>query len=739
MPLDPPSTPRNQPQNPPHRRTARIRLSLAALTRPALCALLTAASFPALAQSPAPVSAPAPSNASALTLHVETDTVLTNVVVRDAHTGALVRGLRPEDFTLLEDGKRQSIVSFDYESMDRAQPLNEATISGLAATLRGNSVTATPSQLHDHRLIVLFFDLTSMQPEDVLRAVHSARNYITHQMQPADLVALASLDTSLSIDQDFTSDKNTLLAKVSSYDDTTGSSFSQGANADTNQVEDATGYTPDEEEYNDINTDRELFAIRSIARSLERIDQRKSMLYFSGGLQRDGIENQASLRSAINAAVRANLAVYSIDTRGLQAISPLGDASTGSLRGNGAFSGIALQNNFNSNFDTQETLTTLASDTGGKAFLDSNDFSPAFTQVQQDTSAYYVLGYHSTDPRRDGRYRHITLRVNRPGLRIDYRHGYYAPADFRHSDQEDRERQLNEQLASDLPATDLPVYLDAYEFPLADNRFDVPVSLLVPGSSIPFVHGGSRDKATLDILGEVLDSARHPIGQVRQTVKLSLDANQQPTRKNIQYTTRFLLPPGAWTLKFVVRENETGRMGSFETQIHLQEMKKQPLRLSSVLLASTLTPVSGKAAKSTADADPLLTPAGTLVPNITHVFRRDQHLHLLCEVYAPARVPNTGAKNPHNAVHVLASLELISGSAIAWQTPVLVHDAPNAVGRDAVAIQMDLPLDALHPGEYIAQLNVIDDVAGSYAFPRFAILLRDPRTAAATPAPKPAP
>ncbi len=726
-------------------RSARARRLIPARRLAAILPLLVLAFVPALPQQPAASSAPA--NSSALTLHVETDTVLTNVVVRDAHTGALVTGLKPEDFTILEDGKRQSIISFDYESMDCAQPLNEATISGLASAFRGadNSVTAAPDQLHDHRLIVFFFDLTSMQPEDVERAVNSARNYIQHQMQPADLVSLVSLDTSLSIDQDFTSDKTTLLAKVSRYNDTTGDAFAQGANADTNQVEDATGYTPDEEEYNDINTDRELFAIRTISRSLERINQRKSMLYFSGGLQRDGIENQASLRSAINAAVRANLAVYSIDTRGLQAISPLGDASTGSLRGNGAFSGIALQNNFNSNFDTQETLTTLAADTGGKAFLDSNDFSPAFTQVQQDTSAYYVLGYHSTNPRRDGHYRHLTIRVRRPGLRLDYRHGYYAPADFRHSDNEDRERQLNEQLSSDLPATDLPVYLDAYEFPLSDNRFDVPVSLLVPGSAIPFVRGGNRDKATLDILGEVLDANHRPVGQVRQTVKLALDANQQPTRKNIQYTTRFLVPSGTWTLKFVVRENETGRMGSFETEIRLADLKKQSLRLSSVLLASTVTPVSAKAAKSTRSADgpnPLVTASGILVPNLTHVFRLDQHLHLLCEVYAPQRVQNADPKTPRNAVHILASLELISGAAIAYQTPVIVHDSPNATGRDAVSILMDLPLDALHPGEYIAQLNVIDDSAGSYAFPRFAILLRDPAASAAPPAQpaqKPAP
>ncbi len=155
------------------------------------------------------------------------------------------------------------------------------------------------------------------------------------------------------------------------------------------------------------------------------------MLYFSGGIQRDGIENQASLHAAINASVRANLSIYSVDARGLEAISPLGDASTGSLRGTSAYNGAALQNNLDSNFNTQEVMATLSSDTGGKAFFDSNDFSPAFQRIQQDTSAYYVIGFRSTNTLRDGRYRRLTIKINRPNVKMEYRPGYYAPADYK--------------------------------------------------------------------------------------------------------------------------------------------------------------------------------------------------------------------------------------------------------------------------------------------------------------------
>ena len=365
---------------------------------------------------------------------------------------------------------------------------------------------------------------------------------------------------------------------MNAYSGTEGSGFELGATSTTNQVEDTSSFTPDEQEYNDVNTDRELFAIGDISHSLAYINEKKSLLYFSGGIQRDGIENQASLHTAVNAAVRANLSIYSVDARGLQAISPLGDASTGSLRGSGGYNGSALQNNLDSNFNTQEVMATLSSDTGGKAFFDSNDFSPAFERIQQDTSAYYVIGFRSTNTKRDGSYRRLTIKLNRAGLKLEYRPGYYAPADFQHSTREDRERELQEELASDLPATDVELYLQAYYF-RDDNgtgaeRFYVPVSLIVPGSQIPFIKGGDRSKATLDIIGEVKNTAGQDIADIRQTVKLAVDQSQEVSRKNIQYSTGFYLPLGKYHLKFVVRENETGRMGSFETDINLPDLKK---------------------------------------------------------------------------------------------------------------------------------------------------------------------
>ncbi len=664
------------------------------------------------------------------TLRANAELVLTNVVARDAKTGELITGLKQSDFKIYENGKEQQIDSFDFESVDMATPLKEATVSGLAAGPTGSKavVVAKPEELRNHRLIVMFFDLTSMQPEDLERSVDAAQAFLRTKMQPADLVALVSLGDTLNVDQDFTADKNALINEVGAYNGTEGQGFAQGANANTNQTEDTTAYTPDESEYNDLNTDRELFALRSISQSLAKINEKKSLLYFSGGISRDGIENEASLRSAINAAVRADLAIYSVDTRGLQAVAPLGDASTGSLRGQGAFNGSALTNSMNQNLATQEVMATLSSDTGGKAFFDSNDFAPAFAQVQKDNSAYYAIGFHSTNPARDGKYRKLTVRIDRPGVKLEYRPGYYAPADFKHSGKEDREQELQDQLASDLPATDMAVYMDAMYFRLDENRFFMPVSLVVPGSQIPFVNGGDKDKATLDIIGAVIDQTQRPVGRVRDTVKLNLDPSLQARQKNIQYTTSFNLPPGKYQLKFVVRENQTGRMGSFIADVTLPDLKKAPLKMSSIVLASQREP-------SKKD-DPLVRNGEEYVPNISHVFRQDQHMYLLYEIYDPAhaKAAEGAPKESKSAVDLLSSLELIQGSTKVYETPIVQARAINVDGRDAVSIELDVPLSGLKPGSYICQLNVIDDSAGSFAFPRFAVLVREPPV---TPPPAP--
>ena len=685
----------------------------------------------------APSLAPTQSSASAQTVQkmgagtfrmkVSTNIVLTNVVVRDRKTGEVVKGLKAGDFHIYENKREQKIISFDYENVDHAVTLAEQTTAegrmSVADLLNGNYV-ADQKMLKDHRLIVIFFDLSSMQDEDIDRAVDAAEQYVKTQMRPADLVALVSMSTGLSLDQDFTSNKTALLHVLANYNGTDETGFANGTTGSTSGTSDDSGsFAANDTEFNSLNTDRELLAIRAIAKSLEKTAQRKSMLYFSGGLTKNGIENEASLRAATNEAAKANMAIYSVDARGLQALSPLGDATQGSLRGNSAYSGAAATAQFSSNYSSQSTLSTLSTDTGGKAFFDANDFAPAFEQVQHDTEAYYILGFRSTNPKMDGSYRHLLVKVDRPDVKLEYRSGYYAAADFRHQKSEDREEALNEQMRSDLPATDVAVYLQALYFMEERNMYSVPVSLIVPGSQIPFVKGGDRDKAALDILGQVKNAEGIVVGNVRQTVKLAVNQSQQVRQKNIEYTTNFNLAPGHYHLKFVVREDQTGNMGSFETDIQVPDLKKAPLKMSSVLIASQRVPEKDKYGQN-----PLVRDGLAWVPNVAHVFRQGQHLYVLYEVYDPAQ--EKGARK--DPIRVLTSIEFLRKGTRVYETPVVTAQKVNDPAQNAAVFQFDVPVEQLKPGTYICQVNVIDDAAASFRFPRLALKVEP--TAAPAPA-----
>ena len=656
----------------------------------------------------------------------QTDLVLVNVTVRDKK-GNFVRDLKAADFTILEDNKPQKISSFDIENTGAITVRDAAQVTQppVESSTKTESKTLAPTtnEFKDRRLIILFFDLSAMEPDETDRAITSAVHYVDTQMAPADLVAIVSLANSLTVNQDFTTDHDLLKKELLAFNTASGQGFEEGSTGSTEGTPD-TGqpFTADDTEYNIFNTDRRLEALRSVAERLSHVQQKKSLIYFSSGMDRTGIENQSELRAATNAAVRANLAIYTTDMRGLQALVAGGEAQNASLRGVSAYSGQSMINALNSNFTTQETLVTLASDTGGRALLDSNDFTKVFQAVQDDSSTYYMLGYRSTNLARDGRYRRITVKIKVPGLKIDFRRGYYAPADYQHSTKEDKERQLEEELASDLPSTDLPVYLGAAYFRLDSNKFSVPLSLVVPGSQIPFVRSSDRDKATLDVIGIVLDKDRRPVSSIRDTVKLAVDAANEVKKKNVQYDTAIPLNSGKYHVKFVVRENEMGRMGSFETDVEVPDLRSQPLKMSSIVLASQL-----RTATKTSTANPLIRDGQEIIPNITHVFSATQHLFLYYEVYDPGRLNSPGSMSPaenNNQIHLLSTVAFFRGKSKVFESSPVELREPNARDRKTGIFQLDLPLAELKPGFYTCQVNVIDDVAGRFLFPRLALLIR---------------
>jgi VWFA-related protein len=707
-----------------------------------IVSILTAAGL--LLQAAAPVLAQqsGQGGVSEARIQVTSELVLVNVVAHDKK-GNLVRDLKKGDFTLLEDGKKQEISTFDFENVEEMATAGaaETTVSGAtgAGTLLRSGKKVAPSlDARDRRLMLLFFDFSAMEPEQIERSVEAAKKFVDTKMQPADLMALVSLATNMRVDLDFTDDKTKLLAALTAYNSGQGQGFDNGGTGSAEGGAETSGaFSADDTDFNTFNADRKLLALQSLMQALGKLPQKKSLIYFSNGITQSGADNQSALRATTAAAVKANVSIYSLDIRGLQAFPPGGEAQSASLHGQSAYSGASILNDLNGNAASQDTLATLSSDTGGKAFFDSNDFGPVFSQAQKDSSVYYVLGFTSNTPLKDGRFRRLKVQVNRADLKLDFRAGYYAGRDFEHLNRADREQQLEDELAAQLPRVDVPLYAGTAFFRQDDSHYYLAVSLVVPGSQIPFVTEKEKDNASIDIIGEVREGGKFPVGQLRDTVKLAVESTKQVRRKNVQYNTGFVLAPGSYHLKFVIRENQTGRIGSFETDVQIPDLRKAPLKMSSVVLSSLRAPVTNK--KN--GANPLVRDQMELVPNITHVFAPDQHLYLQYEVYDAAKgknpvpaAPNSQngaakdaalAKAPKDSIRVFTSIEFLQGATKVYESKPVVASEVTAPDRKSVIFQMDLPLQALKPGLYLCQVNVIDDVAGSFSFPRFPLLIRE--------------
>lgn len=658
------------------------------------------------------------------------DIISVDVIVRDK-SGAVVRGLTAADFEVREDGRPQTVQSFSFEEI-AAKPVSTIQtadlLGGVEAKMKEEARGAAPAPpakaeapaavpmtseaLAGRRLITLVFDVSSMQPEDVQRAVESAQKYVSEKMSAADLVAVATVGTTLSVLTDFTADRLKVATALGTLAYTNGLATEAPAAA-TLATDEATAAATDETtiaeaaELDMFNNDVRLRALRTLAEALSPIEQKKAIIYFSAGMQRSGQDNQVELRSAINAAVRANVSFYPIDTRGLQAVVPGGDARQASGRGNAMFSGRAVLQQFAQLSSSQDTLTSLAADTGGRAFTDANDFGEAFARVQGDMSAYYLLGYSTTNPTNDGRFRRISVRVKRDGYRVEARAGYYAERDFTHTSRGDREMQLQEQMFSAVSATDLPVLASAGWFRLAPDKYYVPVSVTVPGSAIPVAN--ATDPVSLDVLGLVLDEQGRPVGRFRETLKLPPGTGRTLAGKQVLYQSGLTLPPGRFSVKVVARENTTGHIGTFQAPITVPELKTAPMKVSSVVLSTQL-----EAAPKDKTDNPLVRDGVQLLPNLTHVVGKDQKLFFYYEVYEP------GGPTPQ----LRTSLAFYRGKVKVLETPVVERTQIDVPDRKAALFQFELPADSFKPGLYTCQINIIDTVTGKFDFPRLVFFVR---------------
>lgn len=668
--------------------------------------------------------------------------VIVNCFVRDRN-GNPVEGLKKEDFKLLEDGKPQPISVFEYQKLDDTAPAPERPAPQAAPRIAeapkpvvkspASIAPSKPGQLRyrDRRLIVFFFDLSSMPPQDQTRAQGAALKFLREQMTTSDMVSILTFSNELKVAQDFTADKDMLIQQIRAFSIGQGSELSgeaDTADADTGQDTQA-AFSADETEFNIFNTDRKLSALESAAKMLGSLPERKALVYFSSGVGKTGVENESQLRSTVNAAVRANVAFYPIDARGLVALPPGGDASQANSRGKGVFNGGEQTKEKDRFISQQETLSTLAQDTGGKALLDSNDLEAGITQAQRDIRSYYIIGYYSSNAALDGRYRKVSLTMTgtpRAGIKLDYRSGYFSAKEFSKFNSDDKERQLEEALMLGDPLTDLPLALEVDYFRLTPEKYFVPVSVKIPGSEITVARKGSNEIAELDFIGQIRDAKGAIAGNVRDGIKVKLTPENagQLSKKSLEYDTGFTLAPGQYSLKFLARENQSGKMGTFETQFTVPDLTaaQASLPISSVVWSSQREPLqaavgSASSQKKLLSIHPLVMGGQKLVPSITRVFKREQNLYVYFEVYDPATDP------ARHSASVAATLSFYRGKAkVSESQPVRVTATPKARPHMA-PFEFQAPLAKLNPGRYTCQVNVVDEVGRKFAFARAPVVI----------------
>jgi VWFA-related protein len=673
------------------------------------------------------------------TLSMKVQLVVETVVVKDKQ-GNPVQGLSAKDFIVTEDGKAQTIKFCEHQDLvDNAKPLPKSKPSEeslkIYRQLARSQITPENTQnerYRNRRLLVLYFDMAAMRPADQLRALLAAEQFIRSQMTSADLVSIMRYNSaSVDVLQDFTADRDRLLSILQTMIVGEGQDSADEAN-DASSSDTGAAFGQDDAEFNVFNTDRQLAALQTAAEMLGRVPEKKSLIYFAGGLRLNGINNQAQLHATVDAAIKAGVSFWPIDARGLVAEAPLGDATQGSQGNAGIYTGAAA-NATQINFQfSQDTLYALAGDTGGKAFLDANDLDRGITAAQQAISDYYVIGYYTSNSMRDGKFRRVKISLaDNVEAKLDYRQGYYADKEFGKFNAVDKERQLEDALMLEDPITELSIAMEIDYFQLNRAEYFVPIVVKIPGRELALAKRGGAEHTLIDFVGEIKDMVGGmTVTNVRDhvNIKLSDATAAELAHRPIEYDTGFTLLPGRYMIKFLARDDETGRIGSFQTTFVIPNLNKEEKRIpiSSVVLSSQRVErkqaiydaAKAKERDKEEAVNPLVQGDSKLVPSVTRVFNSGRNVFVYLQAY---KAPTPGAAG--SAQPLLAFVSLYSAGKETYKTaPITVP--PNAATRLGVTpLSFDFGIQQLKPGQYECQVTVLDPATLKAAFWRAPIVI----------------
>jgi VWFA-related protein len=680
-----------------------------------------------------------PGASTTYTFTVKSQLVVETVVVKDKQ-GKLIPGLTAQDFAITEDNAPQKITYCEHQDLAAQASLLPVAPPGseqikLYKRLARTQVTPeTPDgeRYKNRRLLALYFDMSAMRPADQLRALSAAEQFLRTQMTTVDLVSVLRYQGgSVDILQDFTSDRNKLLSILETLIVGEGQGSVETID-DASSADTGAAFGQDDSEFNVFNTDRQLSALQTAAKMLGQLSEKKSLIYFASGLRLNGIDNQAQLRATVDAAIKAGVSFWPVDARGLVAEAPLGDATQGSPGNSGVYTGaatLAATNNFQ---QSQDTLFALAGDTGGKALFDNNDLTHGIVQAQQAISDYYILGYYTSNTAQNGRFRRVKVSLtNDSAATLTYRQGYYADKQFSKFTAVDKERQLEDALMLDDPITELSIAMEIDHFQLNRAEYFVPIVVKIPGRELALAKRGGAEHTLIDFVGEIKDLiGGTTVTNVRDNVNIKLsDATAaELAHRPIEYDTGFTLLPGKYMIKFLARDDETGRIGTYQTVFVIPNLNKEEQRvpISSVVLSSQRVDLKealydvekGAHKQKEAAVNPLVQNGKKLVPSVTRVFSTSHEMYVYLQAYKQTLQGIPAASQP-----LFGFVSLYLGDNKILDTPPTAV-VPNASSRlGTMPFSLSLSIDRLAAGQYDCQVTILDPTAQKATFWRAPILI----------------
>ena len=657
-----------------------------------------------------------------LTFSVEINYVEVDAIVVDKR-GEFVPDLQQADFQLLEDGKPQAIKSFGLVRIPVERPEAPLFVKQPIEPDVQSNVKPFDGRVY---LIVLDGLHTSVLHTPWVRS--AAKKFIETSMGANDVAAVVT--TQGQANQDFTSNKHLLQAAVDRF---IGNSLQSATlnkieqyNFQSRQPGGVTGPIADPEDaLRAHNASSTLDSIRQLAEFMSGIrGRRKAMIFFSEGLDYDitdifnnpnGTQVIQDTRAAIAAATRANVNVYAVDPRGLP--TPAGmDAATPSQP---ADADPSLRLDTSGMQDElrrqQDSLRVISDETGGFAAINSNDFAGAFDRIQRDNSSYYVLGYYPTNDRRDGRFRKIEVKVNRPGVEVRFRRGYAAPsgkpAANRPTDAADAAPPvLRDLLSSPLPISGLRLAATAAPFKGTGKTALIRLVVQVDGRDLTFAKKDGKLEGTLDLAVVAIDGQN---GKSKGGTHFSLTMpvqeamRQQVVATGVRITAQLELPPGSYQLRIGAADAGSRRVGSVHYDLAVPDFTDAPLTMSGVVMSSAL---ASQVRTAFASPDDFIRKALPGPPTVSRAFRVGEEVAIVAEVY------DNDPKTPHT-VDITTSLQTDDGRVVySHEDQRSSKELGGSIG--GYGHQETIPLKGMAPGLYVLKVEARTRLGKGFAASR---------------------